>query len=148
MSKEAYNKIITKFQKLDEYLGYLKEIQKVNKNNFVRDYHFYGLAERYFQLSIEVLLDIGKLIIISKSLRRPEDNQDIFIVLYDGKIISEKLSEQLVGIANFRNILVHDYEKIDREIIFEKLQKNLDDFNDFKKEILFYFKNTNYLKLF
>lgn len=144
MSKEVYNKILAKLQKLDEYLGYLKEIQKVNKDNFVKDYHFYGLAERYFQLSIEILLDMGKLIITGESLRRPEDNQDIFIVLHENEIISEKLAGKLVGIANFRNILVHDYEKIDREIIYEKLQKNLDDFKDFKKEILSYLKKTGF----
>lgn len=144
MSKEAYNKIIAKLQKLDEYLGYLGEIQKVNKDNFIKDYHFYGLAERYFQLSIEVLLDIGKLIITVKSLKRPDDNQDIFVVLCDSNIVSKKLTEKLVGIANFRNILVHDYEKIDREIIFEKLQKNLNDFKDFKKEILIYLEKGDF----
>lgn len=136
MSKAVFNKIVAKLGRLDEYLRYLSEIQEVNKKSFVNDYHFYGLAERYFQLAIEILLDVGKLIIVSKNLRRPEDNQDIFSVLREQKLISEKLTERLIGIANFRNILVHDYEKIDREIIYLKLQRNLDDFRDFKKEIL------------
>ena len=138
MSKEAYNKIISKLQKLDEYLKYLKEMQNVNKNKFTEDYHFFGLAERYLQLSIEILLDIGKLLIIIKGLKRPEENQEIFSTLRDEKIVSEKLAENLMGIANFRNILVHDYEKIDREIVYEKLQNNLSDIEDFKKEIAGY----------
>jgi uncharacterized protein YutE (UPF0331/DUF86 family) len=121
---------------MDEYIGYLEEIQKINKKDFVNDYHFFGLAERYFQLSIEILLDIGKLMITLEKLRKPEDNQEIFAVLCDAKIISEKLVNNLIGIANFRNILVHEYDKIDREIIYEKLQNNLDDFKNFKKEIL------------
>ena len=74
MSKEAYNKVVSKLERLDEYLKILSDIQKVNKKSFIEDYHFYGLAERYLQLAIEVLLDIGKLIIISQNLRRPEDN--------------------------------------------------------------------------
>ncbi|PJE73717.1 MAG: DUF86 domain-containing protein [Candidatus Terrybacteria bacterium CG10_big_fil_rev_8_21_14_0_10_41_10] len=138
MSKEAYNKIISKLQKLDEYTKYLKEIQKVNKEQFVEDYHFFGLAERYLQLSIEILLDVGKLLIVIKGLKRPEENQEIFSALCDEKIVSEKLADNLMGIANFRNILVHDYEKIDREIIYEKLRNNLDDFENFKKEIVRY----------
>lgn len=136
MSKAAFNKVITKLGRLDEYLGYLSEIQRVNKKAFVNDYHFYGLAERYLQLSIEILLDVGKLIIVSENLRRPEDNQDIFSVLGEQKIISKKLTSRLIGIANFRNILVHEYEKIDREIIYLRLQRNLVDFRDFKKETL------------
>ena len=138
MSKEAYNKIISKLQKLDEYIKYLKEVQKINKNQFVEDYHFFGLAERYLQLSIEILLDVGKLLIVIKGLKRPEENQEIFSALCDEKIISEKLADNLIGVANFRNILVHDYEKIDREIVYEKLRNNLDDFENFKKEIVGY----------
>src|SRR3989339_674821 len=86
MSKEAYNKIISKLQKLDEYIKYLKEVQKINKNQFVEDYHFFGLAERYLQLSIEILLDVGKLLIVIKGLKRPEENQEIFSALCDEKI--------------------------------------------------------------
>ncbi len=140
MSKIIYNKIIAKLQKLDEYCGYLEEIQKINKEKFVNDYRAFGLAERYLQLSIEILLDVGKLIILSERLRKPEDNQDIFAVLHEKKIISEKLLKQIAGIANFRNILVHDYEKIDREIVYQKLKEQLKDFNNFKKEILKFLK--------
>lgn len=136
MSKEAFNKAVAKLQRLDEYLAYLGEIQKVNKKSFLSDYHFYGLAERYFQLAIEVLLDVGKLIIISEGFRRPEDNQDVFSVLRERNVISEDLTARLMGIANFRNILVHDYEKTDREVVYQKLQKNLGDLRDFKKSVL------------
>lgn len=80
------------------------------------------------------------MIIVLKDLKRPEDNGDIISVLVGNKIISKKLSEKLIGIVNFRNILVHDYEKIDREIVYKKLQKNLDDFSDFKKNIVKYLK--------
>lgn len=135
MSKEAYNKIISKLERLDEYLKFLKEIQKVNKKKFTEDFHFYGLAERYFQLSIEIVLDVGKLILVAKNLKRAEDNGDVFEILNDNKFISKKLFSRLAGINSFRNILVHDYEKIDREIVYKKLQKNLEDFIDFKKEI-------------
>lgn len=142
MSKIAFNKIVSKLERLDEYFGYLSEIKKISKKSFINDYHFYGLAERYLQLSIEVVLDIGKLIIISNNLKKPEDNQDIFSVLRDNKVISEKTLNKLIGIANFRNILVHDYEKIDREIVYVKLKNNLADFKVFKREIsLFLRKN-------
>lgn len=138
MSKLTYNKLIAKLERLDEYLVYLQELQRVNKDAFVSDYHLFGLAERYLQLSIEILLDVGKLMVLSENLRRPEDNQDIFVVLQEHHVISVPLTEQLLGIANFRNILVHDYEKIDREIVYHKLQKNLDTFINFRKEVLRY----------
>lgn len=132
---EVYNKIISKLQKLKEYQKILKEIQKVNMREFVDDYHFYGLAERYLQLAIEVILDISKLIINAKSFQRPESNQEMFEVLAKEKVIDGKLRDVLCGIANFRNILVHDYEKIDRKIVYEILQNRIDDFEKFGKEV-------------
>lgn len=142
MSKHAFNKIVSKVERLDEYVGYLKELQKVNKKSFLNDYHCFGLAERYLQLAIEVLLDIGKLIILSEGLRKPENNQDIFHVLHDCHVLSESLTNKIDGIAGFRNILVHDYEKIDREIVYEKLHDYLGDLLLFKKEIAKYLKKS------
>lgn len=136
MSKIIFNKIIAKLERLDEYLLYLREIQKVNKKSFIKDYHFYGLAERYLQLAIEVILDIGKLIILAKNFRKPEDNQEVFTILHENNIVSKNDLKNFSGIANFRNILVHDYEKIDREIIYKKLHDNIDDFTLFKKSVL------------
>ena len=135
MSKEAYNKIIAKLERLEEYLKYLKEIQKVNKTKFTNDFHFFGLAERYLQLSIEIVLDIGKLLLIANDLPRAGDNSEIFEILAEKKILTQKLVAKFSGIANFRNILVHDYEKIDRELVYKKLQNNLEDFMEFRKVI-------------
>lgn len=143
MSKEIFNKIISKLERLDEYVKYLSEIQQVNKNSFLKDYHFYGLAERYLQLSIEIILDAGKMIIVASNLRKPEDNSDIPRVLEENKIISPKLAKRLSGIASFRNILVHDYEKIDREIVYQKLHNNLKDLTDFKKEMVKHLNKKN-----
>lgn len=143
MSKLVFHKILAKLEKLDEYLKYLREIQKINRKSFTNDYHFYGLAERYLQLSIEAIFDVGKLFIIAENLRRPEDNQDIFSVLAEAKILSAKMAEKLSGMANFRNILVHDYEKIDRDIVFEKLHKNLGDFVEFKTAVLKFVKRRS-----
>ena len=56
--------ITARLDKLNEYGKILRELQKVGKSEFVADYHVYGLAERYLQLSIECLLDIGRLIIL------------------------------------------------------------------------------------
>ena len=135
-----YNKIVFKLENLSEYYKILKDIQKVNKKSFVNDYHFYGLAERYLQLCIEIMLDISKMIVNDQNLKRPEDNQNVFGVLREEKVISKKLNNQLFGIANFRNILVHDYEKIDREIVYSNLQKNINQFVQFRKEIAKYLK--------
>ena len=44
--------IATRFKHLKDYLKILKELERVKKSAFISDYHYYGLAERYLQLSI------------------------------------------------------------------------------------------------
>jgi uncharacterized protein YutE (UPF0331/DUF86 family) len=38
--------------------------------------------------------------------------------------------------AKFRNVLVHQYEKIEAEIIVGLLKKNLKDFDQFRKAVV------------
>lgn len=132
----AHNKIVAKLQALDEYLGYLKDLQKVNKKSFLADYHQFGLAEHYLYLSIEALLDVAKLMVIAYGFPRPEENRDVFRVLYDKRVISEKLYSQLAGVSGFRNVLIHEYEKVDKTCVYEYLRNNIDQFKEFKRQAL------------
>ena len=132
----AHNKIIAKFQALDEYLVYLKDLQKVNKKSFLQDYHQFGLAEHYLHLSIEVLLDVAKLVIIAYEFKRPEELQEVFYVLRDKSVINDVLYDKLAGVSSFRNVLIHEYQKIDRELVYKYLQNNIDQFKEFKRQML------------
>ena len=134
----THNKIIGKLQALDEYLGYLHDLQKVNKKSFLNDYHQFGLAEHYLHLSIEVLSDVAKLIIIAYALPRPEEQRDVFRVLHDKRVVSKKLYNQLIGASGFRNDLIHEYEKIDKERVYEYLQNNIQQFKEFKRQVLLF----------
>jgi len=130
-----YEAITARLDKLDEYGKILKELQKATKSEFIADYHVYGLAERYLQLSIECLFDIGRLIITGLGLQKPDRHQEIIEILWEAEVISTDLASRLQGIAGFRNILVHDYLKIDRNLVYENLQKGVTDLEDFAREI-------------
>ncbi|MBI5220583.1 MAG: DUF86 domain-containing protein [Candidatus Liptonbacteria bacterium] len=143
MSRETRAKIIAKLDKLDEYLEYLAKIRRVDEKTFLADYRIFGAAERYLQLAIEVLLDVGKLLVVLENLRRPDTNQDIFTILAERKVISRALLDRLQRLVGFRNILVHDYEKIDRQIVFRNLRRNLKDFQDFRRAIIRYLRGSS-----
>jgi uncharacterized protein YutE (UPF0331/DUF86 family) len=58
MSKNTIQKVFKKFHLLDKYLSYLKALQKEIKNekDFLKDFHLFGLAERYLQLSCQAII--------------------------------------------------------------------------------------------
>ncbi|MBC2581686.1 type VII toxin-antitoxin system HepT family RNase toxin [Clostridium sp. DJ247] len=130
--------IISRVNKLNEYINILKSIKKYDKETYISDPLLYGSSERFLHLSIECVLDIGNHVIADIRYRKPENNKDIFLVLYENKIIDEKLKNNLCNMASFRNILVHDYMKLDRGLVYEIINNNLKDIEEFVNVIIEY----------
>ncbi|MCJ7636894.1 MAG: DUF86 domain-containing protein [Nitrososphaeraceae archaeon] len=114
----------------------MKELAKENKDDFLSNYKIYGLAERYLQLTIDCLLDIGNHIIANLELKKPEKLQDIFLILGENSILPKHFAKKVAKMAGFRNILVHGYSDIDENIVYDSLIEGLTDFEDFIKYIL------------
>lgn len=130
--------VISRVDKLNEYISILKSVRKYDRETYINDPIIYGAAERFLHLSIECILDISNHVISDMRYRKPENNKDIFLVLYENKIIDEKLKNNLCNMAGFRNILVHDYMKLDRELVYDIINSNLSDMEDFIKTIIEY----------
>lgn len=129
------NILISKINNLKEYIDYLSGITNYSKDEYIASPMIYASFERFLHLSIECVLDIGNHIISDLRYRKPESNRDIFEVLYENNIISLELKEKLIKMADFRNILVHDYMKLDREIVYTVINNNLGDIEEFIKII-------------
>lgn len=145
MTKITRQKIIEKIQRLDEYLSYLKQLKEEVKNEkeFLDDFHFHGLVERYLQLSCQVVIDTLNLLIIEKDLAKPESGQEVVSFLFKKSIISQDLFSRLEGVVGFRNILVHEYGRINHKKVYQYLMEKLEDFEVFKKEILRLIRNSD-----
>lgn len=138
MTSLTQQKILEKIENFKEYLNYLRQLQKEVKNEkvFITDFHLFGNTERYLQLAVQIIIDITHLIIIDLGLERPEDNYEAISILFENKIISESLAQKLTKMIGLRNILVHEYGKIDRKKIYQILKEKLEDLEEFKKQIL------------
>ncbi|MGO1369239.1 MAG: type VII toxin-antitoxin system HepT family RNase toxin [Senegalia sp. (in: firmicutes)] len=132
------NVIVIRLSKAKEYINYLNDIKKCSKNEYLKNPIFYGAAERFLHLTIESIIDMSNHIISDSNYRKPESNRDIFEVLYENEIIDFNLKENLSDMASFRNILVHDYLKLDRAIVYDILHSNLKDIQAFIDIIINY----------
>jgi uncharacterized protein YutE (UPF0331/DUF86 family) len=65
-------------------------------------------------------------------------NRHTFKVLTESKVIGKNLCRTLENMAKFRNIVVHQYETIDPVIVVSILNRNLRDFEKYKKAIIKY----------
>jgi uncharacterized protein YutE (UPF0331/DUF86 family) len=125
-----------RLQKLDDYQRSLKQFQNIPLDEYLRDDNVQAIVERKLQLSIQVCLDIANYLIAHLGLRPPDDLSGVFDVLGQEGIISHELAKKMTGMASFRNILVHDYLKINPRIVHSHLTTRLGDFNDFAQAII------------
>jgi uncharacterized protein YutE (UPF0331/DUF86 family) len=117
--------LATRLERLREYLGILESVLQYDVHRFVRDPYIYGTAERNLHLAIECLLDIGNHVISDRGYPKPETYADIFRILGDREVISLSLLHELEGMAAFRNVLVHDYLRLDRKKVYRIIQDKL-----------------------
>jgi len=99
-------------------------------------------VERSLQTAVEACLDIGRRLIALEGFRYPEDNQDVFRVLCEEGVVSDDLLTTLLDMARFRNLIVHDYARIDDAKVYSILKKRLGDFDAFAQAVQVYLESA------
>ena len=135
ISNEVINAMI---DLIDENIGLIEEIRSQGYESFSNSFRDIQAAKHALQESIEACLDIGSHIIAEKGFRRAEDYKDIYKVLEEEGVIDPVLSSKLQEMAQFRNLLVHKYGKIDTRRVFVIMSEDMRDIQDFVKMILKY----------
>jgi uncharacterized protein YutE (UPF0331/DUF86 family) len=88
-------------------------------------------AERGLQLGAEILFQIGNQILATGYGMTPDTYEKILDELTSKQVLKPELRKRLQGLGGFRNLLVHDYLKIDPERVLETLSHGPRDFGDF-----------------
>lgn len=128
--------VLRKLADLEEYLGQVKEYESITVEQYLRDWKIQRIIERTLQMIIETCADIAEHIISDRGYRIPTSYVDTFRVLYERNILNKDLFETMEKMAKFRNIIVHNYDMVDAEIVVGILRKDLDDLLSYKNAII------------
>lgn len=124
--------------KLDELDGYLRELAAIAPTSF-EDFlriEKKRACERLLQISLECVIDIAGLLVKGQRLGLPGKEDDLFDKLEQSGTITPTMKATLRRMKGFRNVLVHDYAHIDDIVIYDTLRSRLDDFVEFKRQVL------------
>lgn len=116
---------------IEKYLSLLSDLKKLDQKEIENNPIARGALERYLYLLCQATLDFGEAAISLKELRKPATYSEIFSILEENNLISANLTQKMVKMAGFRNIIAHDYENIDFNIIYGVLENNLPDIKEF-----------------
>jgi uncharacterized protein YutE (UPF0331/DUF86 family) len=127
------SRIKDKVKEIKVYLEEFSEIIPESFNEYIKSNLLKAGCERYAEKIIEAMTDLAFLIIKEKKLKLPEDDVHAFRILYENKIINERLYCNLKNAKGMRNILAHQYGRIDDEVVFESFEELIKDVKEFIK---------------
>jgi uncharacterized protein YutE (UPF0331/DUF86 family) len=128
-------RIVSLIGEIQKSLSILKEYGQKEKELLIADLRSLGSAKYYLMVAVEACIDMSNHIIAKEHIGIPESYSDCFKMLGNRGIISKELSKKLINMAKFRNLLVHLYWKVNDEKIYEILQYELVDFDEFIEQI-------------
>lgn len=114
-----------------EALNILKDLRKKTYEEIENDRILVGSIIWYLYVAVQGAIDLALKVISALNLRTPESYSDAFKILGEEDILPKKLVERMVRMARFRHILAHAYIKIDIRKIYEILQGNLSDIEEY-----------------
>jgi uncharacterized protein YutE (UPF0331/DUF86 family)/predicted nucleotidyltransferase len=118
-------------KQLRDAIVVLRDLGKASREEFIADFHIFGLAERYLQIAIEACLRICGIIVASLGLRKPEGYHELLSIVATQNLIPRQLSYRLEVLTNLRDSLVHDPGSLSPELLYEHIQQRLEDFEAF-----------------
>lgn len=109
----------------EEYVGY--------EHSLAEDYTKQDSVILNLQRACEAAIDLGMRLVRIKKLGAPQNSRDVFALLQNANILPKKLADDLQAMVGFRNVAIHDYQKINLEIVYSIVEKKLNNFEDLIK---------------
>lgn len=129
MTKSILETINNKIKELQKNLILLKSVaQDINEENIKVDMIKYWGIERGIQISIECVIDIANIIISALGTEKPDTYKESILALSKVGVLPQTFARDVSSMVSFRNILVHDYMRVEERIIVDILKNHLDDF--------------------
>jgi uncharacterized protein YutE (UPF0331/DUF86 family) len=128
--------IQTKIDVLLNNLEKLKFLSSKTYEEFISDFRNIDASLYILMTSIQALLDIGSYIIASLGLRTPNTTAEIIKILGDADLVPKDRTETYIKMSQFRNRIVHIYNHIDTETLYDILVNELGDIKEFYVNLL------------
>lgn len=131
--------VLAKAAAIQRCLKRIKETTGLNPNS-LEDMDKQDIFVLNLQRAVQAAIDLATHIVASEGLGLSETIRDNFKLLEHGGIINEDLTHKMESMVGFRNIAIHDYQAMDKNILKSILSNNLENLEQFYATVLLHFK--------
>ena len=125
-----------KLAELAEYVSQVSEYRDLTVERYRAEWKTQRIVERTLQMAIETCLDIASHVLSDRELGAPSTYAETFEILVGAGLMSPGLGRVMVDMTGFRNVIVHEYARIDADTVVRILREHLEDFRRFEGEAL------------
>ena len=127
--------IIAKAGSVKRHLNRVLEKRNTDLGTFLKDIDIQESILFNIQMAVQNCIDIAAHIISDEGFGVPGSTNEMFYLLEENGYLDNEITENMVKAVGLRNLVVHEYSKIDLERIFEVAQKDITDLNEYLRSI-------------
>lgn len=134
-----------KLSLIQDDLAKLSNLSDYSFDDIARDFIKQAAVERFLERIITRAIDINQHIIselATKDTSPPKDYKNTFILLSELGIYSKEFAEEISKSIGTRNLLVHEYDKIDPKLIYNSISDCLRDYHQYIEHILLFLEKV------
>jgi len=83
------------------------------------------------QMAVQNCIDVAAHIISEEGFGVPGSTNEMFYLLEENGYLDSELTEKMVKAVGFRNLIVHEYGKIELKQVFEVAQQDIKDLDEY-----------------
>jgi len=130
--------VLAKIETIDRCLGRLVEIRTGERGLLPIDIE--ELTTLNLQRAAQAMIDLATHVVATEGYGVPKTIAESFILLEKHGVLKADIASRLRKMVGFRNIAVHEYEKVNPEVVRAIVDHHLDDFRKFTTVVLQHFK--------
>lgn len=127
--------ILLKASAVNKHLNRVREKRLTDFQAFMTDLDRQESILFNLQMAIQNCIDMAAHIISEEGFGLPGSTNDMFYLLEENGYIDYGLTEKMVKAVGFRNLIVHEYGKIELKQVWEIAHKDIEDLNAYLKAI-------------
>ena len=120
-------------------LEYLEDFRDMTFSEAAGDFIKYSALKNILMEVIGRAIDVNEHIIVEKSDSRrevPKTYRETFLILGELGVFPEDFSLQISRSAGFRNAIVHEYNNLDKGIVYSTVAQAVDQYKNYCQYIL------------
>lgn len=125
-----------KLESLERCLRRIRENTPENARALAEDYDAQDIVSVNLQRAIQICVDVGGHLISQQGWTAPSTMAETFTTLSEQGVIGTALADPLRRAVGFRNISVHEYQKIDWDRVYRLITEELDVFREFAAAVV------------